>query len=113
MKNWKTNLGGAISVTGTSFLAVGILPQLAQLSPVVAGQLTPKELGALWFITLAGFVLSGIGKGFTALFAADSSVVKEVEQKVSTVATAVDKINVSGPDPTNETLSDTVKSNLK
>jgi hypothetical protein len=38
-------------------------------------------------------VLSAIGKGFTALFAADATTVQNV-------AAAVDKINQSGPDST-------------
>lgn len=105
MNNWKTNLGGAISVTGTSLLAVGILPQLSQLSPSTAGTLTPHELSALWFVALAGFVLSGIGKGFTALFAADSSAVKQASEQINTVAAAVDKINVSGPSSDTATLA--------
>lgn len=81
-KNWKTNLGGAIAVTGTGLIAVGVLPQLSGTHSDV-----------LWIVALAGFILSCIGKGITALFAADASTVQNV-------ANAVDKINTTGPDPT-------------
>lgn len=97
MTSWRTNLGGAISVTGTSLLAVGILPQLSQFSPSTTINLTPHELDALWFVALAGFVLSGIGKGFTALFAADVTSLKSVSAEV-------DRINALGSDPNSKPL---------
>lgn len=92
MKNWKTNLGGAISITGTSLLGVGILPQLSQLSPATANTLSPHQLGVLWYTALIGFILIGLGKGIAFLFAADADV-------VNNVAKAVDKINAEGPSP--------------
>jgi len=81
MKNWKTNLGGAISILATSLLGIGLVPGLVDL---------PAQ--TLKYIALAGFLLSAIGKGVTALFAADASV-------VNNVAASVDKINAEGPSP--------------
>ncbi len=92
MKNWRTNLGGAISVLGTSLIGVGVLPQLLQLSPTSASVLSANQLAALWYVALAGFIMSGIGKAITALFAADASALKNV-------ADAVDNINQKGSDP--------------
>ena len=74
MKNWKTNLGGAISITGTSLLGVGLL-----VSP---DSLTPTELKG--FI-LAGLICSALGKGVTALFAADATQVKALTERVTEV----------------------------
>ena len=74
MKNWKTNLGGAVSVTGTSLIAVGVLPQLGGLHSNI-----------LWWLALIGFILSCLGKGRTALFAADAATVKDLSQRVETV----------------------------
>ena len=86
-KNWRTNLGGAISVTGTSMIAVGILPQLGGLHSNI-----------LWWIALVGFILSCVGKGLTALFAADVGTVKNV-------AVEVDRINQLGSDPNSVPLA--------
>lgn len=79
MKNWKTNLGGAISVMGTSLIAVGVLGNLT----------SGPHSSALWYIALFGFICSAIGKGITALFAADATV-------VNNIANAVDQINQQG-----------------
>lgn len=95
--NWRTNLGGAISVTGTSLIGVGVLPQLLQLNPESATILSHGQLAALWYVALAGFILSGLGKGFTALFAADATVVNQNAAQVKIVSAAVDKINQTGP----------------
>jgi len=91
MKNGKTNLGGAISVMGTSLIGIGLLSQLTQLSPNSSTLLSPTQLAVMWYIALAGFILSALGKGITALFAADATT-------VNTIAAAVDKINQTGPD---------------
>jgi class 3 adenylate cyclase len=81
-KNWRTNLGGAVSVTGTTLIGVGVL-----------GNLSPgSHSGVLWYIALAGFILSAIGKGLTAVFAADATT-------VANVAAAVDTINQQGANP--------------
>lgn len=85
----KTNLGGAIAVTGTSLIAVGLVPQLAGL---------PSKY--LTIIVVIGFVLSAVGKGMTSYFAADAKDVTEVSAKVDNVAKAVDTINQTGTDAT-------------
>ena len=77
--NWRTNLGGAVSVLGTSLIGVGVVPQLAGTSSK-----------ALTYMAVAGFVLSAVGKSLTALFAADAAQLKNV-------AAAVDQINQQGP----------------
>ena len=82
MTNWKTNLGGAVSVTGTTLIGVGLLAQLTQLSPNSA-VLSPHQLAAMWYVALVGFVLSAIGKGVTALFAADAAVVQKLTDQVN------------------------------
>ena len=74
MKNWRTNLGGAVSVLGTSLIGVGVVPQLAGV---------PSEF--LTYTAIAGFLLSALGKGLTALFAADASTVKDLGVRVSQV----------------------------
>ena len=86
MTNWRTNLGGAISVTGTLLISVGTLTQLTQLSPNTSTLLNPNQLAAMWYVALAGFVLSAIGKGFTALFSADARVLKQVVEQSNAVA---------------------------
>lgn len=90
MKNWRTNLGGAISVTGTSLIAIGILPQLSQLSPNTATVLTSHQLALLWYTAFAGFILSCVGKGVTALFSADAKAVKEIQNQLAQVPDAID-----------------------
>ncbi len=87
MTNWRTNLGGAISVTGTLLISVGTLTQLTQLSPNTSTMLNPSQLAAMWYVALAGFVLSAIGKGVTALFSADAKVLKEVVAQSNAIAT--------------------------
>lgn len=89
MKNWRTNLGGAISITGTSLIGIGVLPQLSQFSPDTA-VLSAHQLHALWYVAFAGFILSGIGKGVTALFAADASTVKNIQSQLAQVPQAID-----------------------
>ena len=71
MKNWKTNLGGAISVLGTSLIGFGVLPQLSG---------APSKL--LTYTAFAGFCLSALGKALTALFAADASQVASIAAQV-------------------------------
>ena len=77
--HWKTNLGGAVSVTGTTLIGVGVL-----------GNLTAGPHSALlWYIALVGFFLSAIGKGLTAVFAADATM-------VNNIAASVDRLNQQG-----------------
>ena len=89
MTNWRTNLGGAISVTGTTLIGVGVLGNLGE---------DKTHATLLWWIALIGFILSAVGKGVTSLFAADASQVKNI-------AAAVDKINQSGASSDTATLS--------
>ena len=86
MKNWKTNLGGALAVTGSALVGVGLLPQLGQLSSN-SPALTPEQLSTLWYVTLAGIIMSAFGKGITSLFAADSKVVNEIAKQTDAIAT--------------------------
>jgi len=78
MKNWKTNLGGALSITGTALIGYGVLPQLSGEPNTVMSK-----------IALVGFILSALGKGVGFLFAADASELKH----------AVDQINQSHSNP--------------
>ena len=80
MNHWKTNLGGAISVTGTSLIAVGVLGNMT----------SGPHSTLLWYVALVGFIFSATGKGLTALFAADATT-------VSNISAAVDTINRVGP----------------
>ena len=105
MINWRTNLGGAIAVTGTSLIGIGVLPQLSQLNPKTANILSAFQLDCLWWIAVTGFVLSCIGKGVTSLFAADAAA---VNQKVAQVAQAIDKINALGSDPGSASVTEFV-----
>ena len=83
MNNWRTNLGGAISVTGTTLIGVGVLGNMEE----------GPHSKLLWYIAMVGFILSAIGKGFTALFAADASQVKDLSQRVETVESNTTQIN--------------------
>src|SRR5882757_1131923 len=68
--NWRTNLGGAVSVLGTALLGFSVVPQLAGTSS--------KFLQAL---TITGFILSAVGKAVTALFAADAKQLEATRQE--------------------------------
>jgi len=82
MNNWRTNLGGAISVTGTGLIGIGVLSQLSQLSPKTQ-MLSPAQLTVMWYVALAGFVMSCIGKGVTALFSADAKTVQTTQTQIA------------------------------
>ncbi len=101
----KTNIGGAISVTGTTLIGIGVMSQLTQFS-TTTNVLSPHQLAALWYVALAGFILSAIGKGVTAYFSADAADVSDVATKVETVAKAVDTINQTGTDTAAKTTAD-------
>ena len=75
MSHWKTNLGGAVSVLGTSLIGVGVLGNIS----------SGAHSSVLWYVALAGFILSAVGKFFTALFAADASTVKDLTTRVANV----------------------------
>lgn len=93
-KNWKTNLGGAIAVTGTALLGVGVLSQLSQLSPD-STMLTEHQLHVMWYVALAGFIMVAIGKGFAFLFAADASQVQDIQNQLAKVPDAIDSGDTS------------------
>jgi hypothetical protein len=90
MSNWRTNLGGAISITGTSLIGIGVLTQLTQLSPDAASMLSPAVYKLMWYAAFVGFVLSAVGKGVTALFAADAKSVKNLQEQINMVPKAID-----------------------
>jgi hypothetical protein len=73
MKNWRTNLGGALGALGTTLVGVGVVPQLN------GG--TPSKF--LTYVSVAGFVISAFGKFFTALFAADAATVTRLADTVA------------------------------
>lgn len=83
-------MGGAISVTGTSLIGIGVLTQLTQLSPDTSSMLTHKQLVVMWYVALVGFVLSAVGKGVTALFAADAAQVKDIQDQMAQVPKAIE-----------------------
>lgn len=79
MNHWQTNIGGAVGTLGTALIGVGVL-----------GNLTKGPHAALlWYIALAGFFLSALGKFLAALFSADA-------KTVNNVAAEVDRINQKG-----------------
>ena len=80
--NWRTNLGGAISVTGTALIGVGVLAQLTQLSPASATILSDHQVVVLWYVALAGFILSAVGKGVAFLFSADAATVQALSAQL-------------------------------
>lgn len=76
MSNWKTSLGGAVSVTGTTLMGVGVLGMTGA---------PDYHSGVYWYIALIGFIMSAVGKGLAALFPADASRVRDLEQRVDSV----------------------------
>lgn len=80
----KTNLGGAISVTGTTLIGIGVLTQLTQFN-TATNVLSAHQLAAMWYVALAGFILSAIGKGVTAYFSADASDVDDISKTVNNI----------------------------
>lgn len=71
MTNWRTNLGGALGALGTTLIGVGVVPQLGG---------TPSKF--LTYMAVSGFIISALGKFFTALFAADAATVASTSAKV-------------------------------
>lgn len=72
MTNWRTNLGGALGVLGTTLIGVGVVPQLAG---------TQSKL--LTYTATAGFFISAAGKFFHALFAADAAEVAKATTNIA------------------------------
>lgn len=93
--NWRTNLGGAISIIGAALLGIGVLPQLAQLSPDAKIQMSATQYSLLWYAAFAGVVLGAIGKGLTALFAADAAALKVVQSQMAQVPKAIESGDTS------------------
>lgn len=79
--NWRTNLGGGIGTIGTTLLTVGVVPQLLGLPYKVQG-----------YIALAGFILTAVGKGLTAWFAADAKEMANLSAVVTQHATAINAV---------------------
>lgn len=79
MKNWQTNLGGALGALGSGLVGIGTLTQLSQLSPKT-NILEPWQLTAMWWVAFAGFIISGLGKFFTAYYAADAKQLEVVRK---------------------------------
>lgn len=71
MKNWRTNLGGALGALGTTLIGVGVVPQLGG---------TPSKF--LTYTAVTGFFISAAGKFFTALFSADAANVADLAKQV-------------------------------
>lgn len=90
----KTNLGGAISVTGTTLIGIGVLTQLTQFN-TSTNVLSARQLAAMWYVALAGFILSAIGKGVTAYFSADASDVDDISKTVNNIQSS----NQTPPQP--------------
>lgn len=63
MRNWKTNLGGALHTIGTTLMGIGLVPGSTDIH--AAEQLK-------WVVT-TGFILNAIGGGAGLLFAQDST----------------------------------------
>ena len=91
-KNWKTNIGGAISVMGTSLLGIGLLTQLAPLLPNSQDAIPPEILRACWWLAFVGFILSAVGKGLASFFAADASTLSNLTKAVQQHADAINSI---------------------
>ena len=72
IKNWRTNLGGALGALGSTLVGVGVVPQLSG---------TPNK--TLTVIATVGFIVSAAGKFFTALFAADASTVATTQTQIA------------------------------
>ena len=78
MTNYKTTIGGALSVLGTTLVGVGIVPQLAGV---------PSHV--LTILAVVGFGCSALGKFLTALFAADATQLKNLQQQMTNTQSAV------------------------
>ena len=89
MKNYRTNLGGAVSVVGTTLIGVGVMGNM-QDGPYSK---------VLWWIALVGFIISAIGKGLTALFAADATTVQDLHSRVVTMENNSNPAAFRNPNP--------------
>lgn len=78
-RNWRTSLGGAIGIFGTSLIGVGLCYHF-------------KDDPVLYWTIFAGVILTGIGKAWAALSAADAKVVASLQKSFDT-----DHLTKSGP----------------
>lgn len=75
-RNWRTSLGGAIGIFGTSLIGVGVLTHMVSEDPMY------KKL--CFWTAFAGFLLTGAGKGMYAFFAADARDVESLKRSYDT-----------------------------
>jgi len=77
MTNWRTTLGGALGNLGKALAGVGVLAQFTDAPP--------SSKYTLWYIALAGFLISCSAGFITSLFTADAKTVKEVAARTDVV----------------------------
>jgi hypothetical protein len=80
MRNWRTNLGGALGTLGTALVGIGVVPQLSGV---------PNKF--LTYTAVAGFFLSAFGKFFHALFSADAANVSYLADEIHNGTTLTTK----------------------
>ncbi len=73
MKNWRTTIGGALSNFGKALMGAGLLLQTSDA--------VPDSKAILWYVALAGLILSCSAGFFTSLFSADSKDLKKVSDE--------------------------------
>lgn len=78
VKNWRTNLWGALGTLGTALIAAPVLLHMAGDEMEV-----PLWMKKTCLVTaLVGFLLSGFSKCLAALFSADAKTVEQLRQEV-------------------------------
>lgn len=70
-RNWRTSLGGAVGVAGTSLLGVSLCAAF-------------KDEPILFWTIFSGAILSAVGRGMSAFFAADAKVVECLQKSYDT-----------------------------
>lgn len=80
MASWRTNLGGAISTLATALTGTGVLGLHSGYN----------HTNVMWWTAFSGFVLSGVGKAITALFAADAADVRNLRAQTATAISTGD-----------------------
>ncbi len=73
--NWRTTIGGALSNFGKALMGAGLLLQ--------SSDSVPASKAILWYVALAGLILSCSAGLFTSLFSADSKVLKQVSDQTN------------------------------
>lgn len=75
-RNWRTSLGGAVGVFGTTLIGAALLATIAG---------TNATYRKMVFITaFAGVILSATGKAITAWYAADAKELEKLKQSYDT-----------------------------